>query len=75
MTDDLMMKAITERWGLKEAALLALEATTDLLLVCAKPEETLAVSTYIAESLKSGKLKNTSVEQSLRRLNRSSERA
>ena len=71
MTDDLMMKAITERWGLKEAALRALEATTDLLLVCAKPEETLAVSTHIADALKSGRLKLSGVEQSLRRLNRS----
>jgi beta-N-acetylhexosaminidase len=70
MTDDMMMKAITDRWGLKEASLMALQASCDLLLICAEPSQTLAVTHHIAEAIKSGKLTNNSVEQATRRLNK-----
>jgi beta-N-acetylhexosaminidase len=70
MTDDLTMKAVTEKWGLKEAAVRALEATTDLVLVLSEPAQTLEVSQYIAEAIKSGRLLPNNIEQSIRRLNR-----
>jgi beta-N-acetylhexosaminidase len=70
MTDDLMMKAITDKWGLKEAALMALEASNDLILVCAEPAETAAVSEHVAQALKKGRLQMNGIEQSTRRLNK-----
>jgi len=69
MTDDLTMKAITQKWGLKEAAVMALEAGNDLLLVCAEdPAETLEVSKHIAQEIKSGRLDADRLDQSVRRL-------
>lgn len=37
-SDDLHMKAISERWGLEDAAALAIEAGCDGLLVCSDPD-------------------------------------
>ena len=37
-TDDLEMRAIADRWGVGEAACLAIEAGCDAVLVCSKPE-------------------------------------
>jgi len=70
MTDDMTMKAITEKYGLKEAAVLALEASSDLILVLAEPAETLAVSKYIADAIKSGRIPANGVDNSIRRLNK-----
>lgn len=56
MTDDLTMKAITDNWGLAEAAVMALEAGNDVLLVCSSADETKKVNDYIVEAVKSGRL-------------------
>ncbi|HEY9682070.1 MAG TPA: beta-N-acetylhexosaminidase [Oculatellaceae cyanobacterium] len=68
MTDDLTMKAITDTWGLPEAAVLALEAGNDLLLVCSSPEETKEVNSYICKAVKSGRLTEQSLIDSATRL-------
>ena len=56
MTDDLTMKAITDNWGLAEAAVLALEAGNDVLLVCSTAEETKKVNDYIVEAVQNNRL-------------------
>ena len=38
LTDDLEMEAITRQWGVPEAAALALEAGSDVLLICENQE-------------------------------------
>ena len=69
MTDDLTMQAITKKWGLKEAAIMALEAGNDLLLVCSEdPQETVEVSKHIAQEIKTGRLLADRLDQSVRRL-------
>lgn len=70
MTDDMMMKAITDRWGLKEASIMSLQAGVDLLLVCAEPAKTLEVTQHIAEAIKSNKITQNNIDQSVRRLNK-----
>jgi beta-N-acetylhexosaminidase len=39
MTDDLLMKAITNNYSLEEAALLAVKAGVDIVLVCHNPDQ------------------------------------
>ena len=71
ITDDLTMKAVTDRWPLKEAAVMALNAGNDLLLVCSEnPIETEEVSKHIAQQVKVGKLKADRLEQAIRRLDK-----
>ncbi|HEY2734712.1 MAG TPA: beta-N-acetylhexosaminidase, partial [Polyangiales bacterium] len=41
-SDDLEMKAVSDRYGVAEAACLAIEAGCDSVLICSKPEEALA---------------------------------
>ena len=43
ISDDLEMKAVSERWGVVEAGLLAIEAGCDVLLVCSDVERCLAL--------------------------------
>ncbi len=70
MTDDLTMKAITERWGLAESAVLALEAGNDLLLVCSSAAETKAVNSHICKAVKSGRLSEVQLHESAARIDR-----
>ncbi|HEY9775306.1 MAG TPA: beta-N-acetylhexosaminidase [Planktothrix sp.] len=71
MTDDMTMKAITQKWGLAEASVLALEAGSDVVLVCApEPSDTVAVTKHVAEAIKSGRLNEDRLKQSLRRLDK-----
>lgn len=68
MTDDLTMKAITDTWGLAEAAVMALEAGNDLLLVCSTAEQTKKVNDYIVKAVKSGRLTEAQLLESAARL-------
>ncbi len=38
VSDDLLMRAVSDRWPVEESALLAVDAGCDLLLVCSDPE-------------------------------------
>jgi len=68
MTDDLTMKAITDKWGLAEAAVMALEAGNDLLLVCAAAEETEKVNRHIVNAVQSGRLTEEQLVTSAQRI-------
>ncbi len=70
MTDDLIMKGITNSFGLGEAALMALEAGNDLLLVCGTMEETMEAHGAILAALKEGRISEEQVDRSLERLKR-----
>ncbi|HEY9714539.1 MAG TPA: glycoside hydrolase family 3 N-terminal domain-containing protein, partial [Chroococcales cyanobacterium] len=67
MTDDMIMKAITSQYGLKEAVAMALEAGNDLLLVCSTIEETLAVHEYLVGEVTSGRLSEELINAALER--------
>lgn len=70
ITDDLLMKAITNKWGLGEAAVMALEAGADILLTCGSTAEIASVHQAIVNAVESGRLKEERLEQSLTRLER-----
>lgn len=55
-TDDMMMKAVSDRYGLSESALLAIEAGCDVVLLCSTPEQLREAHTYIVDAVKSGRL-------------------
>lgn len=68
MTDDLTMKAITNKWGIAEASIMSMEAGCDLLLVCSSPEETRDTSAAIAAAVGSGRLSEERIAASIARL-------
>lgn len=70
ITDDLTMHAITNKWGLGEAAVMALEAGADVLLTCGTSGEIKSVHEAIIAAVESGRLTEERLEQSLSRLER-----
>ena len=56
LTDDLTMGAVTQSYGLGEAAVLAVEAGCDILLVCHGPDSVPAVRTALLEAAASGRI-------------------
>lgn len=49
ISDDLEMKAVSERWGVVDAGLLAIEAGCDVLLVCSDVDQCLALHEALVE--------------------------
>ena len=79
VTDDLRMGAIAKHYGLGEAAMLALEAGADVLLIVEDrlPDGSSAAATALAaarEALRRGRLTPERVAQALGRVNALSER-
>jgi len=68
MTDDLTMKGITGHYGMGEAAVMAIEAGADLLLVCGPFEESEEARRAIVEAVSSGRLSEARIAASLKRL-------
>jgi beta-N-acetylhexosaminidase len=68
MTDDLIMKSITDTWGLAEAAVLALEAGSDLLLTCGEAGEMANVNAHIVKAIESGRLSEERIKDSIQRI-------
>jgi beta-glucosidase-like glycosyl hydrolase len=69
MTDDLLMKAITDKWGLGEAAVLAVVAGADLILVCGTMEQTHEVHKALLDAISSGRISESRLEQAVGRIN------
>ncbi|HNB21722.1 MAG TPA: beta-N-acetylhexosaminidase [Candidatus Melainabacteria bacterium] len=67
-TDDMMMKAITNKYGLAESALLALEAGCDVLLLCSSAADLKEAHKHIIEAVKSGRLKEERIRQANERV-------
>lgn len=68
MTDDLLMKAITDQWGLGEAAVLSVLAGVDMLLVCGNMQQTREVHDALAEAVSSGRIPEQRLEQAIKRV-------
>ncbi len=71
VTDALVMEAITGRYGAGEAAVLALEAGADLVLM---PADATAAIAAIAEAVQNGRLSRGQLETSAKRRQRALER-
>jgi beta-glucosidase len=71
VTDALVMEAITGRYGAGEAAVLALEAGADLVLM---PADATAAIAAIAEAVQNGRLNRGQLEASAKRRQRALER-
>lgn len=69
ISDDFLMKAIADRYGLGEAGRLFLEAGGDILLICREESAQLEVTDFIEQSVKEGHLSKKLLENSLRRIN------
>ncbi|MDR1693038.1 MAG: beta-N-acetylhexosaminidase [Oscillospiraceae bacterium] len=67
-TDDLLMGAITGRYGLGEACVLAAEAGCDLLLVCHGADALREGYDALLEAVGSGRLTETRLDESVTRL-------
>ena len=68
MTDDMIMKGITEHYGLAEASVMALEAGADVLLTCDTPTETRKVNAHIVKAVESGRLSEARIAESVTRV-------
>ena len=67
-TDDLTMGAITEHYGLDEAAVLALEAGCDVLLVCHNEGDLALARQAVLDAVASGRLSEERIDQSVYRI-------
>ena len=68
VTDDLTMGAITQNYGLGEAAVLAVEAGCDLLLVCHEAGSVEEVYTALLDAVDAGRITADRLDQSVRRI-------
>lgn len=67
-TDDLTMGAITEHYGLDEAAVLALEAGCDVLLVCHNEGDLALARQAVLDAVASGRLTEERIDRSVYRI-------
>ena len=67
-TDDLTMGAITQNYGLGEAAVLAVEAGCDVLLVCHEAGSVDQVYTALLDAVDAGRITVDRLDQSVRRI-------
>ncbi len=67
-TDDLTMGAVSQSCGMGEAAVLAVEAGCDQLLICHEADNLEAARTALLDAVKSGRITQERLEQSLRRV-------
>jgi beta-N-acetylhexosaminidase len=68
LTDDLEMKAITQEYGLEEAAIKALQAGADMLLVCHREDRQVAILEAVLKAVKTGQLSEKQLDTSLLRI-------
>ncbi|MBI3927362.1 MAG: beta-N-acetylhexosaminidase [Armatimonadetes bacterium] len=68
VTDSMAMKAVADRFGVAEAAVMSVEAGADLVLACGPIENQLETVRGLVEAVKSGRLSQERLDQSLRRL-------
>lgn len=68
VTDSLAMQSIANTWGFAEAAVLSIEAGADLILALGTFERQLEAWSGIVEAVKSGRLSEERLDESLARL-------
>lgn len=69
-TDDMLMKAITDNWGLEEACILALLAGADQLLVCTAADAVARVHAAILDAVSKGRITEERILESVSRRNK-----
>jgi beta-N-acetylhexosaminidase len=74
VTDDLEMHAIIDHYGIGDAAVRALQAGADLLLICKDRERAVTAMEAVHKSVTDGTLPAERLEASLRRIERVKER-
>lgn len=67
-TDDLTMKAITDAYGVGDAAVRAVEAGCDVLLVCHGEENLTLAREALLEAVESGRISDARLDKSVRRI-------
>ena len=67
-TDDLTMAAVSDSYGIGEAAVLAVEAGCDLLLVCHEADNLTAARDALLEAVNSGRISQERLDESVYRL-------
>lgn len=68
ITDDLAMKAVNDRWTHEEAAILALQAGADVVMLSSRPEYAESTITAIVEAVQSGTLSEARINEAYRRV-------
>ncbi|HEX9056363.1 MAG TPA: glycoside hydrolase family 3 N-terminal domain-containing protein [Ktedonobacterales bacterium] len=68
VTDALWMKGISQRWGLPEAAILAVEAGDDLLIAAYNASASQAVLDGLKAAIASGRISTARIQESVRRI-------
>ena len=67
-TDDLTMGALAQTWGVGEAAVLAVEAGCDLLLVCHELDNLTAARSALLEAVDTGRISMERLDESVYRI-------
>lgn len=67
-TDDLTMGAISSQWGMGEAAVLAVEAGDDLLLVCHGADNLTSARQALLDAVAEGRITEERLDESVRRI-------
>ena len=74
ITDCLEMRGVADGWGAAEAAVLAAVAGADILLCCHTWETQRAIRDALIDAVKSGRVTQTRIDESLSRITRAKER-
>ena len=69
-TDDMMMKAVSDHYGLSESALLAIEAGCDVVLLCSTASALKEAHQHIVDAVKSGRLPEERITEANSRIDR-----
>ena len=75
ITDDMEMKAIDDRYRSGEAAVMAIEAGADIVMVLWTPAKQLETFDALLSAVKSGRISQARLDQSVRRILKSKEAA
>jgi len=70
MTDDLMMKGVSDRWGIEEAAVRAVLAGADVLLICGGIAQVRSAHRAIIEAVQSGRIEEMQIQAAAARVER-----
>lgn len=68
MTDDMMMKAISAKYGLAESSVLSILAGVDVLLLCSSPAELQEAHSYIVRAVEDGRIPQQRILDANRRI-------
>ncbi len=68
ITDDLAMQAISDRWSYEEAAVLALQAGADMIMLAAEPENASSTVAAVIKAVETGELSRERVFEAYNRV-------